>query len=173
MAQDHFAVLGLTPGRYAPSDITCCFLDRRAHLLNELANPLRFTEARRRIEDLHMAYAVLRDPLRQAEYLRTRDVEGDAVGELRALIAAWIENGLMRHSRRQGILERAVGLGLDEFQAHLLIAQVQFGDEEIQPVPRLVWPAPRHSNPRAWARLAGVGVLALTMYLSLVRWLHG
>ena len=173
MAQDYFAILGMTPGRYGPSDITCSFLDRRAHLLRELADPLRFMEARRRLEELHLAYAVLRDPARQAEYLRTRDVEGDAVGELRALITASLEDGLLRHSRRQAVLERAVELGLNEFQAHLLIAQVQFGDEEIPAVPRLVRYEPRRSNPRAWARAAGVGVLALTMFLGLVQWLRG
>jgi hypothetical protein len=173
MAQDYYAILGLRPGQYCPSDITCCFMDRRAQLLKALADPLRHTESRRRLEELHLAYAVLRDPARQAAYLRTRDLEGDAVGELRALIAASLESGLMRHSRRQAILERAGELGLNEFQAHLLIAQVQFGDEEIQPMPRLVWPSERQANPRAWARLAGVGVLALTMFLGLIQWLRG
>jgi hypothetical protein len=81
-----------------------------------------------------------------------------------------LEDGLLRHSRRQGIIARARELGFNDFQAHLLIAQVQFGDERMAVLPTTVKPLPDR-NGRGWARVAGVSMLAMTMFLVLVRML--
>lgn len=171
MAQDYFTLLGLTPGRYPPQEIAGRFLDRRARLLRGLDDPTRYLDSQRRLEELHLAYTTLRDPRLQEEYLRTRAERADPVEVLHALIVASLEDGLLRCSRRQAILERAQELGLGEFQAQLLIAQVQFGEPGLPSVPVRVSAVQRSTDTRAWARLAGVGVLALAMFLYLVQWL--
>ncbi|MEW6253014.1 MAG: hypothetical protein AB1716_20440, partial [Planctomycetota bacterium] len=141
MAQDYFAILGLTPGRYHPSEITARFLARREQLLAELSGGRRHTASRRELDALHVAYSALQDPHNQAEHLRLLGPSADPAAVLRLLIEAALEEGLLRYSRRQMIVERARELGLSEFQAHLLIAQVQYGETE--------------ANASAWA--AGLG----------------
>lgn len=174
MVRDYFAILGLTPGRYAPAEVTRRFCAERQSLLAQLDDPATHRRARRQLDELHVAYAVLRDPHAQAECLRAG---GDAGGEhddikrLRRLIAASLEDGLLRYSRRQGILAQAQRIGLSPFQAQLLIAQVQFGDDRIHtPVSGRVRREPEPSA-RTWARFAAAGVLALAMFLAMVRWL--
>jgi hypothetical protein len=172
MAQDYFAVLGLSPGQYEPAELTRRFVARRAQLLRKLDDPERYADSRQQLEQLHLAYAALRDSRRQREYLRTDPAEAKPHESLRALIEASLEDGLLRYSRRQAILERARELGLSEFQAQLLIAQVQFGTEEspfISAAPVTV----RAADSGMWVRLAGVGVLALAIFLFLVRWVSG
>lgn len=169
MAQDYFAILGLPPGRHSPRVITSCFRAERARLLRELDEPGRHSESRRQLEDLYLAYTTLSDPRRREEYLRNRDAPGDSVETLRSLIAASLEGGLLRYSRRQAILDRGRELGINDFHTQLLIAQVQFGDQPIVSPPG-AGPA-RREDSRAWARVAGVGVLALAMFLLLVHWL--
>jgi len=91
---------------------------------------------------------------------------------LRLLIEAALEEGLLRYSRRQMIVERARELGLSEFQAHLLIAQVQYGETEAN---ASAWaagrgaPRDRVRPRRRWARVAGVGLFGAALYLILVR----
>lgn len=169
MAQDYFAVLGLSPGRYDPLEITRRFQARRAQLLAELDDPARYAETRRALDQLHLAYAALRDPRRQDDHQRSRLPEAEAGERLRGLIAASLEDGLLRYSRRQAILERARELGLSDFQAQLLIAQVQFGARET-PLIRSAPVTVQAADSRTWVRLAGVGVLALAIFLFLVRW---
>ena len=171
MAQDHFAVLGLTPGRWTPDEVTLRYCAARRRLTGKLDDPPRHDAAHRQLEELHVAYQALRDPRRQAEYLRARAVGQEPVAELRALIAASLEHGLLRYSRRRMILERARELGINEFQAQLLIAQVQFGEEEIAvgPLPQVVRRTVH--NPRLAPRVAAVGILALAMFLYMVHWL--
>ncbi len=171
MARDPFAVFGLAPGSYDPTELARRYILLRAGLLAALNEPGREVESRRQLEELHVAFRLLRDPRQQAALLRRRGGAADPAGELRALIAASLEDGLLRYSRRQAILERAAELGFNEFQAHLLIAQVQFGDEGLDPTPsrETVVAVP----PQAWARAAGVGVLALALFLALVAWLGG
>jgi hypothetical protein len=173
MARDYFAVLGLRPECYSPQIITRCFQAERTRLLRHLHDPLRYSLTRRHLEELHLAYATLRDPDRQEEYRNRLAALPEPVRELRALIGASLEDGLLRHSRRQGIIARARELGFNDFQAHLLIAQVQFGDERTPVVPTTVKPPQRDGNGRGWARLAGVGMLAVTMFLVLVRMFGG
>jgi hypothetical protein len=169
MARDYFAVLGLTPTRHSPDEVARNFLAERDRLLaswRERAQP----ETRQQLDELHLAYATLRDPARQAEYLKSRDDESDGASELRRLIASSLEGGLLRYSRRQAILERAAELGFNEFQAQLLIAQEQFGDHQITVPPRLKLSRKTRAHPRTWARATATGVVALAVFLYLVHW---
>lgn len=168
MAQDYFALLGLAPGRYAPREIARRYQTRRAALLTRAQDPRVRSAVLRDLDDLHVAYQTLREPARQDAYRQSRSGGMDAAGELRQLIAASLEDGLLRCSRRDAILERAATLGFNEFQTHLLIAQVQFGDEEVASAPQGMV---RRPHPRLWARVAAVGVAALAVFLGLVHWL--
>ncbi len=166
MPSDYFAILGLAPGRYAPAEIRARFQVERERLLGKLVEASDPIELRRHLDELHLAYAALRDPERQDAYVSSRDGGVYRLAELRALIEASLEDGLLRYSRRQLILERARELGFDEFQTQLVIAQVQYGDEELS-----VLPQSREHQPqsRSWARGAAVGLLALALFLFLVR----
>lgn len=177
MSAEYFAHLGLTPGRYEPAEITRRFLEERGRLLEQLDDPHQHTESRRRLEELHLAYRVLRDPRRQAECLAATGQVEDAHQQLRRLIEISLEDGLLRYSRRQAILTEARRLGFSDFQAHVLISQVQLGDDGLLPA------APNaglRSGPRGesstddqmrrGARLAGIGLLTLALVLVLVRW---
>ncbi|MBK9119299.1 MAG: hypothetical protein IPM18_06800 [Phycisphaerales bacterium] len=172
MAHDPFTTLGLAPGRWPPHEVRKRFLAARTRLAPALDDPVRYHDAQQALDDLHLAYVALRDPQRQDEILRQQR-GGTPANELRLLIRASLEAGLLRHSRREAILARATELGINEFQAQLLIAQVQFGDEGVEPVTSKRLPRIQASRgtTRAWAGLAGVGLLALVLFLSLKRWL--
>jgi len=169
MGRDYFTVLGLAPGRYDSAEVARRFEVERARLLAQLHDPATHQEARRRLEELHLAYAALHDPRAQAEYLAARGGAADDLTYLRRLIAASLEDGLLRYSRRQEILAEARERGFSDFQAQLLIAQVQFGDDSFSPATP---GRPRLARRGAAARLAAAGVLALGMFLALVRWLN-
>ena len=171
MGKDYFAILGLAPGNYNAAEINGRFQAERARLLTQLDNPAAHSAVRHRLDDLHLAYAALREPRQQAEHLRTRVNGADDVTQLRQLIAAALEGGLLRYSRRQEIITEAQRLGFSDFQTQLLIAQVQFGDDQFQPATPGSRRAARAESSRAWARFAAAGVLALAMFLALVRWL--
>jgi hypothetical protein len=116
----------------------------------------------------------LRDPQGQADVLRTCGEGADQIAGLKILIAASLEDGLLRHSRRQEILSEARQIGLSDFQAHLLIAQVQFGDDRFT----ADWIAAGRRNQtrsaewtRAGARMAAASILAVGIFLALVHWL--
>jgi hypothetical protein len=170
MAQDYFVVLGLTPGRWKPREIAARFLAERKRALAELDRPGREADARRRLDELHIAYSALRDPRRQEEYLQASRAPADPYRELRRMIAASLEDGLLRYSRRQQILARAAELGIGDFQAQLMIAQVQFGGDDLLPAADVAGGRGR-SDTRLWARAAAVGVLALAAFLGMVHWL--
>lgn len=173
MAQDYFAILGLSPGRHDAGAVARHFMTRRAQLLRELPKPATHAAARQALEELYLAYETLRNPQGQAEYLRAHQVDSDPLAGLRGLIEAALEDGLLRHSRRQLILDRAAELGLSEFQTQLLIAQVQFGEHRIPAAPHAAAPPHMRPHPRAWARFAAAGVLALALFLYMVRWVQG
>jgi len=171
MERDFFAILGLAPGRYDPGEIQRRFHARRQDLLRALHHPATYADARRQLDQLHLAYATLRQAGSQAEYRRARAADRPETARLRQLIAAALEDRLLRYSRRQELLATGRRLGFSDFQTQLLIAQVQFGDDQI---PLGSDPTSRHGrpeHPRAWARLAAAGVLALALFLALVRWL--
>lgn len=170
MSRDYFAVFGLTPGRYEPADISARFERLRRGLLAQLEDPRHHAASRRKLDELHIAYAVLRDPARQSEALNTFNDE-NATRELRTLVSASLEGGLLRYSRRQEILSYAREIGISQFHAQLLIAQVQFGDDRLLTVPRSERVSAGSEPYRAAQRLAAAGVLALALFLFMVRWL--
>ena len=172
MGTDYFSILGLAPGRYDPAEVTRRFQTERTRLLAALRNPATAVDARRKLDCLHMAYAVLRDPRGQESILQARRSEDNDLTQLRRLVAASLEDGLLRFSRRQEILAEARRLGLSDFQTQLLIAQVQFGDDQISLFDAVAKPPPHREARRAWAGLAAAGALALALFLALVRWLE-
>jgi hypothetical protein len=174
MARDYFDVLGLAPGRYAGQEVARRFFSERARLLARLDEPATYGRVRRQLDELHLAYAALRDPQGQADALRAGAEGADRVAALKVQIAASLEDGLLRYSRRQEILREARQIGLSDFQAHLLIAQVQFGDDGFA----AGWvkaggarSTGGESRAGIGLRLAAAGVLALTLFLALVHWL--
>ena len=121
----------------------------------------------RRLDDLHMAYTVLRTDEGQSELLRSLAEDDDAPLHLRRMIAAALEDGLLRYSRRQEILAEARRLGLSDFQTQLLIAQVQFGDERIEsPAPAKSSRGAPAERRQAWSMFAAVGVLAIGIFYN-------
>jgi hypothetical protein len=160
MSHDPYSILGLAPGRYDPAALRRRFDDRRAELSGGRAN-------RARLDELHVAYSVLRDPANQTIYLKRLDLGAatDHTAELRLLIAASLEDGLLRHSRRLRILQEGRRLGLSPFHTQLLIAQTQFGPQRVLAAEL----DQRGQAPAAIARLAGLCVLALALFLAAVR----
>ena len=69
------------------------------------------------------------------------------------------------------ILAEGRRLGLSEFHTQLLIAQVQFGGELVVPPARCDIPASSETGSRVGARFAAAGVLALAIFLAMIRWL--
>lgn len=173
MSHDYFSILGLTPGCYAPGEIARRFNARRRRLLTALDDPAQHVESRRRLDELHRAYNALRDPRRQAEHRRAARAgdDQDRVARLRRLIELSLEGGLLRYSRRAEILDEGRRLGFSEFHAQLLIAQVQFGDGIIAPPYRRDVYRSAESASQVGARFAAAGVLALAIFLAMVRWL--
>src|SRR5262245_66504151 len=110
MSHDPYAMLRLPPGRYDAATLQRCYDERRAELRAQ-------SSSRSGLDELHVAYAVLRDPSNQAVYLKRLDgrAASDRTAELRALIAGSLEDGLLRHSRRLRILEEGRRLGLSPF----------------------------------------------------------
>jgi hypothetical protein len=174
MSREYFTILGLSPGRYEPKQIARHFEARRRQLLVELDDATRHEESRRQLNELYRAYNALRDPRRQAAHLRAAWDQGqsdDRVARLRRLVEASLEGGLLRYSRRIEILEEGRRLGFSDFHTQLLIAQVQFGGElVVPPVGGEVSPA-AETRARVGMRLAAAGVLALAIFLAMVRWL--
>jgi uncharacterized protein YhaN len=174
MSRDHFFILGLKPGRYDPGEIARRFYVRRQRLLAELDDPVKYVESRRQLDALYRAYTTLCDPQRQAEHVqaaRREDDADDRVARLRRMIESCLEGGLLRYSRRAEILAEGRRLGFSAFHVHLMIAQVQFGEEiAAPPFRRAGLPAGR-ATARVGARFAAVGLLALAIFLAMVRWL--
>jgi hypothetical protein len=165
MAHDYFALLGLSPGEYDPAEVTRRFRMRRAQLIAQLDDGGRYAEVREKLDQLHLAYAALRSP-------RAGSAALDPQAELRELIAASLEDGLLRHSRRQHILETAREVGISDFQAQLLIADVQFGQPADGATGKRT--VRRHPDRAATVtRVAGIGALAAAIFLMLVRWIQG
>lgn len=172
MAQDYFAALGLRPGRYTSREIASRFATTRADLIQSLDDPQSYERTRRQLDELHVAYAILHHPARQQEYLRSLIDPTDRVAAMRALIEASLEGGLLRHSRRQELLEYGQALGFNDFQTQLMIAQVQFGGDGVALVPPPVDAQPKPDRRPVLARFTAIGLLSLAMFLWLVGWVN-
>lgn len=172
MSHDYFAILQLAPGRYEPAELQHRFEQLRSAAIEALDRNGDGAAARARLEDLHLAFQMLRDPSRQAELLDGLRPEREPVSYMRRLAEASLEGGLLRHSRREHLMAEARRLGVSEFHAHLIIAQVQFGQWRVSidpPRSRRTREAGRSADPLA-IRLAATGVLALALFFGAVRW---
>jgi hypothetical protein len=171
--RDYFAILGLTPGVYRPAEIQHRFQQERARLLAQLADAATHQESRRQLDELHLAYRALLDAQRQEQQLAAAESgvasqPDRAFVQLSRLIADSLEDGLLRYSRRQAILTEGRRLGFNEFQIHLLIAQVQFGNVR----PELVGPRPAPPRTaRRGALLTAAVLLAGALFLLAKHWL--
>jgi hypothetical protein len=163
MSHDPYTILGLTPGRYDAAELRRRLDDRRAELGAR-------AKTREGADELHVAYAVLREPDNQTVYLKRFDRRSspDGAAELRALIAASLEDGLLRHSRRMRILKEGRRLGISPFHTQLLIAQTQFGPQRVLP-DELGDGKKQPAADASVARWAGLFVLALALFLAAVR----
>lgn len=183
MRNDYFDILGLAPLPQDPAAVDAHYALIRHHLRRRLADPAACRDALQELDRAHAAWAVLRDPARQAEYL-ARFRSGDPLAHLRQMVRDSLEDGLLRHSRRQAILAAGRDLGLSEFRVHLLIAETQFEDES---APASTFQAParlegscaalsegdseaQRTTRRVRARIAAAGMLAAAMFVALVRW---
>ncbi|MCH8854311.1 MAG: hypothetical protein IID41_16910 [Planctomycetes bacterium] len=171
MNDDYFTILGLTPGRYKPRDITRSFQRVRTGLIAQLGGSGATDDTRRKLDRLHLAYNALREPDSQAGYQARNDSADDAVA-VKRLIAASLEDGLLRFSRRQMILEEGRRRGFSGFQTQLLIAQVQFGDDRIAAPPRAADGLLAGTH-RTWPHLVAIGLLAVALFLILIGWVLG
>lgn len=183
MQPDYFAILGLAPGRYDSGAVQRRFFDARRQALALLDDPHRHTAGRQALDAIHLAYAALRDPATQQQYLKSLTVQAGPVEQIRRQIRASLEDGLLRFSRRQEILTAARAAGLSDFHAQILIAEVQFGGPPITnpltPRPEPIddtlgiehpgFEATRPDQSRAWARAAAAGVLALAMFVYFIQ----
>lgn len=170
LTRDYFATLDLPHDTDDEATIRRQFHQRRAALLARLNDPRTHEDARRELDELYLAYRVLADPDARARHRAERRGQEARLDAFRRRIAASLEGGLVRCSRRRQLLAEGRELGLSEFHVHLLIAEVQFGARPLlAPGGSLRSQAERAG--RAGARVAAVGVLALAMFLSMIRWL--
>lgn len=95
----------------------------------------------------------------------------DPADRVRRLIAESLEDGLLRYTSREAILREARQLGFSDFHTHLLIAQAQHGDRRPLTFGLIDPPAEQRQHRRDAARLGGVVVLALALFLLAARWL--
>lgn len=156
-------ILGLGPGRVDRRALDRAFAAERMRWLAALDDPRRYALARQRLDELHLAYRTMRAGGASAAV--------DPKEALRAEIAASLEGGLLRYSRRRQILRRGREIGLSDFETHLLMAQTQFDADTVEPnAPRPLRAAAREAT-RGTARFAAAGVLGFAMFLSMLRWL--
>lgn len=168
---DYYALLGLSAEVHPTRMITEAFLRRRSEALSRMDDPTLAAGAQRDLDDLHVALRTLSSRKQQQSYLDARREGESPMRTLARMIEHSLEGGLLRHSRRQALLAEARRLGISDFHAHLLMAQVQYAD----PSP-LEWLRPERRSVESIrpiaARFAAAGVLALFMLLAMVRWLQ-
>lgn len=172
MPRDYFSILGLTPGRCEPAEVTRRFEQRRAGLLSN-GNRLSRDELAERLDALHAAHRMLSDRDRQQDYLREIENGDSRTARLSRLIEASLEGDLLRRSRREEILAEGRRLGFSDFHTQLLIAQVQFGrgPEVIAAPSSRSGGHPFGDARRIGARLAAAALLGLGLFLGALRWI--
>lgn len=171
MEHDCFAILGLTPGPYSRELIDARFDEERDKCLASIRE--RHDEAtERRLEAVYLAYHLLNDSARQQRHIAAiRDGHLDNPKDhVRDLVAASLEDGLLRYSRRQELIRIGRVLGLNEFQVHLLIAEVQVAALSIT----AEQPAKQVANERfdqTRLNIVAAGLLGLGLFFSAISWL--
>ena len=174
MGTKYFSILGLAPGPVRPRRSPLGgFRPNVPALLAALRNPATAVDARRQLDCLHMAYAVLRDPRGQESILQARRSEDNDLTRLKRLIAASLEDGLLRFSRLAGDSRRGAVRGAS-LTSRRNCSSRRFSSATITSpcLTRLRNRPPHREARRAWAGLAAAGALALALFLVLVRWLE-
>lgn len=179
MPSDYDNILGLSPGRHSVEQLRGQFLARRAVLMQALDDPATGPAARSALEQLYLAYRVLRERA-AAQRSPLRSEEPSPEDRLREMIRGALEDDLLRHSRRQWLIEQGARLGLPPFRVQLLIAQTQFegvraprdarlpASEDLDTVTIRRDRALEHGVRQVGARLAAAGMLALALFLALI-----
>ena len=146
---------------------------KRARLLCALETPgANIDFLRRELDDLYINRRLELD--RASDDLNNRSTtngtEAASISELRTLIRAMMEDGLLRYSRRQRLLEEARNRGIVEFHAQLLIAQVQIGND----APFLYTPSTRRGvgNDSRVVRVTTMSLIAIATVLVVSLQLH-
>jgi hypothetical protein len=86
-----------------------------------------------------------------------------------------IKGGVLRYSKRRELLSFARKLGLSDFEAHLLIAQAQYGDSPLepcaarQPVEPAYLVTPRQTP--TWLKASLAVLAAAAIDLALIYWM--
>lgn len=144
------------------------FEERRRELIRRLDDPERHSRACVELDRLHVAVRSVRHPPRLRAPSADKP-EDERLARMRRLIEISLEDGLLRHSRRQRIIEEGMALGFSSFHTQLMIAQVQAGDHElIGPLGRR---ADAHeTDTRTAPRVAAILLLTFGFFLALVRW---
>lgn len=172
MSLDPFSILRLSQDRTDPGALRAQFAKRAEELKIAMKGGRDALQIRRDLEELDIAYKILQDPESRTVFVRREKSPAppERAALLRALIVASLEDGLLRHSRRQRILEEGRKLGFSPFHTQLLIAQTQFGPQRV-----LSFEDDReHAGNRpghATARFSAAVVLGFALFLAAVRWL--
>jgi hypothetical protein len=177
MSNDPLTILGLARDECTPFEIDRRFIARRRELREALDDPACYFQARRGLEDLYQAYRTLRSiptpepPDVLIRIAKPSDGAAERIAYLRRMIEVSLESGLLRCTRRQEIVAEGRRLKFSEFQMQLLIAQVQYGGALMTPPVTDEQLTPCSGLTRIGVRIAAAGVLALALFLSVVRWL--
>jgi len=175
MPLDHHTILGLTSAECGTRELDQRFIARRRELTEALEDPAKFAESRRALDDLYRAYKALRNHKRNGAPVHIaspEDDETERVSYLRRYIEESLEGTILRCSRRREVLAEGRRLGYSEFHMQLLIAQVQFGGDLIAPPKATLKPNTLDRSARVGSRVAAAGVLALALFLAMIRWLN-
>lgn len=170
MSLDPYSILRLSEDRIDPSTLRAQFAKRSDELKIAIQSGRDALHARRELDELHVAYKILHDPESRTVYVRREKSPAppEKAARLRAMIAASLEDGLLRHSRRERILEEGRTLGFSPFHTQLLIAQTQFGSQRV-----LSFEDEREDGAdrpsQMTAQFAAAAMLAFALFLAAVR----
>jgi len=121
MPPDCFQILELDPRASGPADVRERFLSRRRVLVDRLHCPDKGPAARAALDELHLAYR--RYQLERSGVVAPQPARSpDPTESMKSMIRTCLEDGLLRHSRRQLLLTEGRKRGLSHFQTQLLIA---------------------------------------------------
>lgn len=172
MSLDPFSILRLSQDRTDPAALRAQFARRAEELKFAMKSGRDAMQSRRDLDELDIAYKILQDSESRTVFVRREKSPAapDRAARLRALIVASLEDGLLRHSRRQRILDEGRKLGFSPFHTQLLIAQTQFGPQRVLSFED-DREQPGNRPSQAMARFSAALVLGFAIFLAIVRWL--
>ena len=122
----------------------------------------------------------LADPSRPPRYDKPTALQFTAEEKrelFKGMVVSSLESGFLRYSSRQSLMKYAGILGIREFEASLLIAEAQFGTNDIAPVAfDSVANLDRLARPDTWSvslRLTFALAAAIVIDLVVVRLMFG